>query len=59
MVNRAAAALGRAPGAADEVVKALWLAVFNDAKAKLRELRLRKALCVEIRRVVGRRCRST
>ena len=65
-INRAAAALKRAQKAADKVAKAPWLAIFNDAKVKLRELRsmrsqqtkLRKALCVEIRKVMGRRCRS-
>ena len=65
-VNRAAAARKRAQKAADKVVKAPWLAIFNDAKVKLGELRsmrtqqtkLRKALCVEIRKVMGRRCRS-
>ena len=61
-VNRAAAALKRAQKAADKVAKAPWLSIFNDAKVKLRGLRsmctqqtkLRKALCVEIRKVMGR-----
>ena len=65
-VNRAATVLKRAQKAADKVVRAPRLTIFNDAKVKLRELRsmrtqqakLIKALCVEIRRVVGRRCRS-
>ena len=65
-VNRAAAALKRAQKAADKVAKAPWLAIFNDAKVRLRELRsmrtqqtkLRKALCVEIRKVMGHRCHS-
>ena len=65
-VNRAAAVLKRAQKAADKVAKVPWLAIFNDAKVKLRELRsmrtqqtkLRKALCVEIRKVMGPRCRS-
>ena len=64
-VNKAAAALKRAQKAADKVVKAPWLAVFKDVKVKLRELRsmrtqqtkLRKALCVEIRKVTGGRRR--
>ena len=64
-VNEAAAALKRAQVAADKVVKAPWLAVFDDVKVKLRELRsmrtqqskLRKALCVEIRKVMGGRRR--
>ena len=65
-VNKAAAALKRAQKAADKVVKAPWLSVFKDVKVKLRELRsmrtqqtkLRKALCVKIRKVTrGRRRR--
>jgi len=60
-VNNAAAALKRAQKAADKLVKAPWLAVFKDVKVKLKELRsmrtqktkLRKALCVEIRKVTG------
>ena len=59
--NRAAAALKRAQSAADKVVKTPWLAVFDDAKMKLRELhsmrtqqtKSRKALCVEIRKLWG------
>ena len=38
-VNRAAAALKGAQKAADKVVKAPWLAVFNDVKVKHRVLR--------------------
>ena len=64
-VNKAAVALKRAQMAADKVVKAPWLAVFKDLKVKLRELRsmrtqrtkLRKELCVEIRKVTGGRRR--
>ena len=64
-VNKAAAALKRAQKAADKVGKPPWLAVFKDVKMKLRELRsmrtqqtkLRKALCVEVRRVTGGRRR--
>ena len=60
-VNKAAAALKQAQKAADKVVKAPWLAVFKDVKVKLRELRsirtqqtkLRKALCVDIRKVTS------
>ena len=37
-VNRAAAALKRAQKAADKIVKAPWLAIFNDEKVKLGEL---------------------
>ena len=65
-VNKATAVLKRAQKAAGKVVKAPWIAIFNDAKAKPRELRsmrteqtkLRKALCVEIRKVMGRHRRS-
>ena len=65
-VNRAAVALKRAQKVVDKVVKVPRVAIFNDAKVKLRELRsmrtqqtnLGKALGVEIREVMGHRCRS-
>ena len=64
-VNKVSAALKRAHKAADKVVKAPWLAVLNDVKVKLRELRsirtqqtkLRRAFWVEIRKVTGGRRR--
>ena len=47
-VNRAAAALKRAQKAADKVVKAPWFAIFNDEKAKLRELRSMRTQLIKL-----------